>query len=103
MERKSAQYIGVKGMNQDLNISKFDNQFIKHGYNIRLDNVDDDSLLIISNEKGNEKKLDISGCCIGYCAVDDYIVLFITYNTSEGDNTENDVNRLDRIVRIDKN
>jgi hypothetical protein len=94
MERKLAQYVNVKGMNKDLSISKFNPQFIYHGYNIRLDSVEDNTLMTITNEKGN-KKIDIKeiinkdgkeeirnsfiiGKTVGYCIISKYLILFTT-------------------------
>ena len=90
--RRAAQYVGIQGMNKDLSISKFNNQFIFDGINIRLDSVDgDNTLMSITNEKGNKKAegLNIEGVCIGYCIIDKYLVLFTT------------IGNTDRIYRID--
>jgi hypothetical protein len=79
MQRKAAQYIGIKGMNQDLSISKFSPEFIYYGYNIRLDSVEDNTLMSITNEKGNIQanvSQPILGSCIGYCIIDKYLILF---------------------------
>jgi hypothetical protein len=61
--REQAQYINIKGMNQDLSISKFNPEFIYSGYNIRINQGSTNSnsadegnnLYSITNEKGNKK------------------------------------------------
>lgn len=40
MARKSATYAPTKGMNQDLDISKFSPDFLYYGYNIRINHID---------------------------------------------------------------
>jgi len=105
MERKLAQYVNQKGMFKDMDRSKFNPEFIYHGYNIRLDSVDGETLMAISNERGNRPPnkrinketnkeeyyhLDIDGDVIGYCVVDKYLVLFTDenniYRIEEDDN-----------------
>ena len=86
MQRKIGSYQNIKGMNQDLVISKFSPEFIYYGYNIRLDSVEDNTLMSISNERGNKKaviingrngnEIEIEGSCVGYCVIDQYLVLF---------------------------
>ena len=66
-------------------MSKFNNEFLYNAYNIRIDSVSDESLMAISNEKGNVKAdlifhdgiyPAIEGVCIGYCVIEELIVLF---------------------------
>jgi|GEM_PF-5909210 len=99
MERKSAQFINQQGMMMDMDRSKFNPDFIYHGMNIRLDSIDGETLMAITNEKGtkyqevllNNSPTTLLGVCIGYCVVNDYLVLFTLSTGSE------------KIYRVDKN
>ena len=90
MNRKQAQFINQKGMNQDLHISKYSPEFLFYGKNIRLDSINSDTLMCISNEKGNvpmefepaHPDDVLHGICLGYCVIDQYLVLFNTVDAS---------------------
>lgn len=83
MKREVAGYVNQKGLNKDLSVSKFQDTFIFDGRNIRLDSLEDNTLLTITNERGNVVKVSaeeslIQGHVIGYCVVQQYLVLFTT-------------------------
>jgi len=81
MEIKQVQLI-PKGMNQDLSISKFNPEFSYENRNIRVTAREGDTLLTISNEKGNiPVNLTFQGKCIGYSILNEYLVLFTTTGT----------------------
>jgi len=95
MNRKVQPYNAIKGLNKDLSISKFSSQFLYDSYNVRIDSIEDNTLMTITNEKGNEKftirekkpgypEIQILGQCVGYCVIDKYLILFTT--TGEGAN-----------------
>lgn len=91
MANKNEQHI-IKGMQRDLSVSKFNPEFAFECMNIRLTARDNNTLLSVTNEKGNKEiSLDvpIEGTVIGYNVLNNYIVLFTT-----GD--------FDRIYRIQR-
>lgn len=75
MKKKQQRYV-IKGMNKDLSISKGNNEYSFHNYNIRIDVDEDNSLLSITNEKGTKEVCNIKGIVLGYSELDDLIVLF---------------------------
>jgi len=84
--RQQVQIPGNKGMIKDLDISKFNPEFSFNNNNIRINNTTDGTLATIVSEPGN-KLLDITGThpnilgfCIGYCVIDNYLMLFTTNN-----------------------
>jgi hypothetical protein len=87
MARKQEQYINVKGMSQDISKSKIGKEFIYSGNNIRLNNIEDNELLSITNEKSPIKKkiensVILAGATgvkiIGLQVLGDYILVFVT-------------------------
>ena len=85
--RKQAQYTGVKGMNQDLSISKYSPEFTFKNYNVRINSDNNNSLFTITNERGTKKvslldsdnkETTIQGTIIGKAILGEYIVLFTT-------------------------
>lgn len=95
------------GMLRDRSISKVDNQFAFENHNIRITARDKDTLLSVTNERGNVPitfssseeaksygfngifKTEILGTLLGYAVLNDYLVLF-----TKGGNT-------DRIYRVE--
>ncbi len=67
-----------KGMNRDLSISKTGESAAFENRNIRVTATDKDTLLSVTNERGNRKveNLTFSGTLIGYGVLNDYIILF---------------------------
>lgn len=91
MLNKVEQFLNM-GMNRDLSISKAENKFAFENFNIRITENEKNSLLSVTNEKGNRRIGDfyIPGCVLGYCVVNKYAVIF----TTEGEG-------FDHIYRID--
>lgn len=102
MEIKRTQLV-VRGMQQDLSISKFNPEFSYENRNIRITAREDSSLLSITNERGNKiieftdaediKFTSFKGTCIGYASLNSYIILFT--------HSEEDKEAPDRIYRIE--
>lgn len=71
-----------KGMRRDLSVSKTGESSAYDNRNIRITATDKDTLLSVTNERGNRKidSLSFSGTLIGHAVLNDYIVLF----TAEG-------------------
>ena len=86
-----------QGMRQDNPPTRQNAQFLWDAYNIRLTNRGDNSLLNVSNEKGNKELLTLDGKYVGYCIVGDYLTVFTV--------TRDDRFRkyYTNIYRIDKN
>lgn len=90
MEAKVAAFIN-RGMRQDLSISKVDNEFAYHNHNIRITARDKDTLLSVTNEKGNKEitlkdintgnNTIIPGIIIGNCVLGENLVLFSVDDT----------------------
>lgn len=82
--KKRAQYI-IKGMNRDLSVSKASSEFSFENMNIRISARDNNTLLSITNERGTKEvslNEDINkGVLLGYCVLNNYIVLFIKGDT----------------------
>ena len=68
-----------KGMNRDISRSKASNEFAFDAQNIRFTAREGETLLSITNEKGN-KDLGIPfiGEVLGYCVINKYLVVFST-------------------------
>ena len=75
-----------RGMQRDISVSKISNEFIYDAMNIRLTARKDNTLLSITNEKGNKEivlKADginttIEGTVIGHNILNKYLILFTT-------------------------
>lgn len=67
-----------KGMNRDLSISKIGESNAFENRNIRIQAVDNDTLLSVTNERGNRLIEDVyvNGELLGYCVLNNYLVLF---------------------------
>lgn len=83
------------GMQRDLSISKQKPEFLWDAHNIRLTAREGDTMLSITNEKGTSEIKGVSfiGNFLGYCVLDNYLVVF----------TADTKNNIDYIYRIDKN
>ena len=96
MEKKVAAFQN-KGMIRDTSISKASNELAFENFNIRVTARDHDTLLSVTNERGNlpidirnEKTdegapelLSIDGILIGYSVLNNYLVLFTTGETND--------------------
>ena len=70
-----------KGMQRDLSKSKFSPEFVFEAMNIRLTAREDNTLLSVTNEKGNAEvtlSIPIEGTVIGHYVLNNYLVLFTT-------------------------
>lgn len=70
--------VGNKGMSQDYSISKDSQEYAFENRNIRIQALDDNTLLSITNIKGPKKvdNVEIKGTIVGKCIAKDYLVLF---------------------------
>lgn len=89
----------VKGMQRDLTVSKFSNEFVFEARNIRITARDNNTLLSVTNEKGNKEIIlrdenrnivELKGTIIGYNILNNYLTLFTTDNS------------IDRIYRLNR-
>lgn len=80
--KREAQSIIARGMKQDISPSKADNQFIFEARNIRITARDGDTLLSITNEKGNKEIRKVQGEVKGYCVLGDLLTVF-THDDSQ--------------------
>lgn len=65
-------------MSRDISVSKADGKFAYENHNIRIEARDHDTLLSVTNERGNKKieNLKFTGELIGYNVLNEYIILF---------------------------
>ena len=82
----------IKGIQRDLTVSKFNSEFAFDAQNIRITARDHNTLLSITNEKGNKEIIlkdksnsivTLQGTVIGYNVLDNYLTLFTTDNTTD--------------------
>lgn len=92
MQQKVQQFM-IKGMQRDTSISKASNEFSFENKNIRITAREDNTLLSVTNERGNLEIEDINipGEVLGYATINKYLVLFTTEEST------------DHIIRIDFN
>lgn len=94
----------IKGMNQDLAVSSFSPEFAYENYNLRITANETNTLLSLTNEKGNvqlqPEKPDnyIQGRALGYAVISDKIVLF-THNDNVNDTTPDRIYRIDQVLQ----
>lgn len=82
MEAQLAQF-GNRGMNQTLSISKETNEYAFKNYNIRINAINDNTALSITNEKGPSLQYaEVKGNYIGHCILGDYFILFTLNNSN---------------------
>ena len=78
MEIKAAKY-KIIGMSRDLSQSAFNSEVSFENQNIRITANENDTLFSVTNEKGPlYTNLFMTGKCIGYCNIGDYVVFFTT-------------------------
>lgn len=89
----------IKGIQRDLTVSKFNSEFAFDAQNIRITARDHNTLLSITNEKGNKEIIlkdssgsivTLQGTVIGYNVLNNYLTLFTTDNT------------VDRVYRLER-
>ena len=73
----------IQGMQKDTSKSKLGKEFAFDAKNIRITAREDNSLLTVTNEKGNEKLIDLSGYYLGHCVINNQLVLFTTTPNEE--------------------
>ena len=110
MAIKKASFI-IKGMQQDLGVSKFNPDYAYENYNIRIVAGKDNNSFNITNERGNYaletidentfEEFDIIGTPIGQAVVGKYLVLFTTENNAAEEDLDNTTYEyIDRIYRF---
>lgn len=74
-----------KGMQKDINVANSSNEYLFDAHNIRLNQLDDDTLMSIVNERGNECILEsgIEGQYVSHYVIGKYIVVFTYDETNE--------------------
>lgn len=79
----------IKGMQRDLSVSKFNPDYAFECKNIRITARDNNTLLTVTNERGNDVfpvldsaglSIGILGNLIGYNVINNYVVLFTSAN-----------------------
>lgn len=75
MTPKTSAHI-IKGMQKDTSESKLSKEFAFDAKNIRITAREDNSLLSITNEKGNEIVTDLGGNYLGHCVLNNQVVFF---------------------------
>ena len=101
MEKKTI-VLNNKGMTRDISISKANNDFAYENFNIRIIPMDKDTLLTVTNEKGNlpielinddtgRRDSKFEGTLLGYSVLNQYLILFL----------HNETTNLDSIIRIE--
>ena len=84
MEQKIAVFQN-RGMTRDLSVSKVNNEFAYENFNVRIIARDHDTLLSVTNERGNQEialkgedgsEFNIAGILLGYAVLNSYVVLF---------------------------
>ena len=82
----------IKGIQRDLTVSKFNSEFAFDAQNIRITARNHNTLLSITNEKGNKEIIlkdknnsvvNLQGTVIGYNVLNNYLTLFTTDNTTD--------------------
>lgn len=75
MQRKIA-FIN-KGMQRDISVSKASSEYAFENYNIRITARDHNTLLSVTNERGNKEiDLNFNGVLLGHCVLNEFVVLF---------------------------
>ena len=75
MTPKTSTHI-IKGMQKDTSESKLSKEFAFDAKNIRITAREDNSLLSITNEKGNEIVNNLGGNYLGHCVLNNQVVFF---------------------------
>lgn len=82
----------IKGMQRDLTVSRFNPEFAYENMNIRITARDNNTLMAVTNERGNipislyldsdrNTELNLDGLPLGYCVIKDCIALFTKGDT----------------------
>lgn len=84
MALKKEQHI-FRGIQRDLSVSKFNPEYAFDAQNIRLTARDNNTLLTVTNERGNKEltlntpsgdPVSIDGTLLGYCVLNNYLTIF---------------------------
>lgn len=73
----------IKGMQRDLSVSTFNPEYAYENMNIRITPTEDNTLLSITNEKGPQKLITLSGIPVGQCKLNDFLILFTHAETTD--------------------
>lgn len=68
----------IQGMQKDTSKSKLSKEFAFDAKNIRITAREDNTLLTITNEKGNKQLKSVLGYYLGHCVLNNQLVLFTT-------------------------
>jgi len=79
-----------QGLQMDASVSKQQPQFLCDAHNIRILTRGENTSLSLTNEKGTKEApisflgggTSLKGICLGYCTLNEYAVLFTTYQTT---------------------
>lgn len=82
MRPKSSAHI-IQGMQRDTSKSKLSKEFVFDAKNIRITAREDNSLLSITNEKGNKAALSLIGKYLGHCVLNNQVVIFLKKTSSD--------------------
>ena len=93
-------YHVFQGMRQDNPPIRQNTNFLWDAYNIRLTNRGDNSLLNVSNEKGNRELLTLEGRYVGHCIVGDYLVVFTVSRNRVNKNYYTSIYRIDKVFNV---
>ena len=88
MEQQQTSKFFIQGIQQDTAYQLSSPNFLFDALNVRINAVDNNSLLSITNEKGNTKVLEIkdeenSITILNYCLFTDYFILFGEYDSTD--------------------
>ena len=73
----------IQGMQKDTSKSKLSKEFAFDAKNIRITAREDNTLLTITNEKGNKQTGSLFGSYLGHCVLNNQLVLFTTIPNAE--------------------
>ena len=93
-------YHVFQGMRQDNPPIRQNTNFLWDAYNIRLTNRGDNSLLNVSNEKGNKELLTLEGRYVGHCIVGDYLVVFTVSRDRIDKKYYTSIYRIDKVFNV---
>lgn len=97
----------IKGMQRDLSVSKFNPDYAFECKNIRITARENNTLLSVTNEKGNKEilvlntqgnALNIEGTLIGSSVLNNYVVLFTTSNVDRIYRLENKTTYFEGVI-----
>lgn len=73
----------IQGMQKDTSKSKLSKEFAFDAKNIRITAREDNSLLSVTNEKGNKFEKSFLGNYVGHCVINNQLVLFTTTGNTD--------------------